>query len=501
MAERKQRDVWQYGDFQTPEGLANAVCKRLVQMGVEPSAVLEPTCGRGAFLAAAVKAFEKTRTILGVDINAQYVAQARDAVCPSRASVEQGDFFQTDWERVLENDAGPWLVLGNPPWVTNAELGLLKSTNLPTKSNFQGHRGLDALTGKANFDISEWMLLQQVGWLKERPGWIAMLVKTAVARKVLRQMWKKSESVGRAAIFKVDAMQHFGAAVDACLFVLPVSIGHPSQDCDVFEGLDADEPSGTIGYHDGVLVSDVDAFMGHRALIGANADYVWRSGVKHDCSSVMELAVKDGSQMTNGLGEPLELEDTYLFPMLKSSDVAKGRLRADRFMIVPQREIGGDTSGIADNAPRTWAYLTEHGDRLDARGSVIYRGKPRFSVFGVGGYSFAPWKVAISGFYKVARFVKVGPNDGKPVVFDDTVYFLPCWSEEEADFVMALVQSEPFTKLMHSMIFSDEKRPITAELLKRISLERVAETVGMGAQYRAFTKREEAGQLQFALGR
>lgn len=54
---------------------------------------------------------------------------------------------------------------------------------------------------------------------------------------------------------------------------------------------------------------------------------------------------------------------------------------------------------------------------------MIYRGKPRFSVFGVGDYTFAPWKVAVSGFYQVPRFVKVGPMGGKPVVFDDTVSY------------------------------------------------------------------------------
>ena len=86
-----------------------------------------------------------------------------------------------------------------------------------------------------------------------------------------------------------------------------------------------------------------------------------------------------------------------------------GRKRSDRLMVVPQREIGEDTLHIREDAPRTWAYLSANGGRLDGRGSVIYRGKPRFSIFGVGTYTFAPWKVAISGFYKAMRFVKVGP--------------------------------------------------------------------------------------------
>ena len=36
----------------------------------------------------------------------------------------------------------------------------------PTKENFQGFSGIAARTGKSNFDISEWMLIQ----LKEIPA-------------------------------------------------------------------------------------------------------------------------------------------------------------------------------------------------------------------------------------------------------------------------------------------------------------------------------------------
>ena len=498
MSRRKDNPIRQYGDFQTPLALAAQVCARLRLMGIKPSAILEPTCGRGAFLLAAAEAFPDVKDILGVDINAQYVAEAR-GVCGGRVQVEQGDFFQTDWPRILGGGVGSWLVLGNPPWVTNAELGLLKSTNLPAKSNFQGHRGLDALTGKANFDISEWMVLQQVGWLKERHGWIAMLVKTTVARKILRQMWTWGEPVGQAAIFAVDAMHHFGAAVNACLLVLPVKPSQPSRSCDVFDSLEDMDPAGTVGYHDGMLISDVDAFMARRHLLGSNSDYVWRSGIKHDCAKVMDLARSKNGGLVNGLGKVVEVEDTYLFPMLKSSDVAKEKQCSNRMMIVPQREIGEDTSHIQRDAPRTWAYLCAHGEQLGGRGSVIYRGKPSFSIFGVGDYTFAPWKVAISGFYKVPRFVKVGPTGGKPVVFDDTVYFLPCRSENEANFVHSLVQSKPYSQLLHGMIFAADKRPITAEVLRRISLERVANELGLWDRYTTFIKRKPEPQMELAL--
>ena len=142
----------------------------------------------------------------------------------------------------------------------------------------------------------------------------------------------------------------------------------------------------------------------------------------------------------------------------------------------------------------------DHAEKLDARSSVIYRDKPRFSIFGVGAYTFAPWKIAVSGFYKTLNFMKVGQVDGKPVMMDDTIYFLPCQSEAEADFILELVRSQPFVELLSAMVFNGEKRPITAELLKRISLELVAEQLGRANEYAAFTGQAQMVQLQIAFG-
>jgi hypothetical protein len=51
------------------------------------------------------------------------------------------------------------LIVGNPPWVTNAELSSLNSQNLPEKSNIKALQGMDAITGRSNFDIGEFVLL------------------------------------------------------------------------------------------------------------------------------------------------------------------------------------------------------------------------------------------------------------------------------------------------------------------------------------------------------
>ena len=73
--------------------------------------------------------------------------------------------FSLDWRRMLEGSEEPILVVGNPPWVTNSARGRFGSRHLPPKHRMSGLRGIEALTGKSNFDVSESMLIEQLRWL------------------------------------------------------------------------------------------------------------------------------------------------------------------------------------------------------------------------------------------------------------------------------------------------------------------------------------------------
>jgi hypothetical protein len=205
----------------------------------------------------------------------------------------------------------------------------------------------------------------------------------------------------------------------------------------------------------------------------------------------MELR-PEGEDYVNGLGEVINLEDHFLYPMLKSSDIGNGRSHCRNVMLVTQQVVGQDTSHIERKAAKTWEYLLAHTKHFERRASSVYRNKPAFSVFGVGPYSFSPWKVAISAFYKKLQFVCTGPVDGKPVVLDDTVYFLPCASEAEARFLEFLLTSEPATEFFLSMISWDEKRPITIDVLKRLSIAKLAKLLGKERDYVRFTAAKNA---------
>ena len=473
--ERKRRA--EFGDWQTPLDLAQASCKKLIELGINPDFVIEPTCGVGAYVLAADQAFPKAKAIHGYEVNPDYLDKLRDRLAglvnADRIHVHEADFFANDWDANLADVDGSLLVIGNFPWVTSSQQGAIGGTNLPMKSNFQGHSGFDAMTGKANFDISEWMLLKCLGWFRKRPGAIGMLVKTAVARKVLSQAQKQGATVVDAFMFNIDSKKNFNAAVDACLLVIRFdpAASNATHEYTVFKDLNAEHGT-RVGHRDGKTVGDLDAFDANSHLIGKSPQK-WRSGVKHDCSSVMEFTwTPEG--FSNGLDEVVVMEGTYLFPLLKGSDVGSNKLWRKKFTLVTQRAVGESTELIRLLAPRTWDYLVAHGELLDARGSSIYAKNPRFSIFGVGDYAFRNWKIAICALYKKLEFRLIGPIEGKPVMFDDTVYYISFDNREEAEVALAQLNSPDVHKLMSSMIFWDEKRPIKTTILNVVDFEKVS---------------------------
>lgn len=65
-----------------------------------------------------------------------------------------------------------------------------------------------------------------------------------------------------------------------------------------------------------------------------------------------------------------ELEPAHVYPYLRSRHVAKFGLTGYDLHLVPQRAArADDETALAREAPRTYAYLERHRDRLEARGS------------------------------------------------------------------------------------------------------------------------------------
>lgn len=483
--QRRQRIS--FGDFQTPHSLADEVCSLLQARGYKPSSILEPTCGRGNFLLAAADSFPAASQIIGSEINDHHLSEAahriRDRSDVARFRLTQGNFFNADWTSALAALPEPILIIGNPPWVTSATQGSLGSDNLPIKANSGQLRGIDAITGQANFDVSEWILARLFDGLNGRRGCIAMLCKTAVARRVLAYAWQRHYQIATVDLHEIDSKSEFKAAVNACLLIVDFAAGAICDTAFVFpvsRPLSRRDPAARIGWKDGQLIADLDSYTRQNHLRAdlatrmpsnpTSTHPLWRSGVKHDCAAVMELVERNG-RFINGLDEEVEVETEHLFPLLKSGDIARGNAtRPRRWLIMPQRFVGEDTAKLEQTAPGLWQYLSRHATRLDARRSSIYRRQPRFAIFGVGEYTFAPWKIAVSGLAKRLHFSVVEPNHGQPCMLDDASYFLPCLTQEEATNWASALNSSASVEFFSAFIFWDAKRPVTAELLRKLDL-------------------------------
>jgi hypothetical protein len=179
----------------------------------------------------------------------------------------------------------------------------------------------------------------------------------------------------------------------------------------------------------------------------------------------------------------LALEDAYLFPLLKGGDLDnRGNLEVAHVprkrLIVTQQRLGEDTQPIRERAPRVWAHLAANREHMAARKSRIYRGQPPFAMFGIGSYTFAEHKVAISALHKRLTFRAIEPCEGRPVVLDDTCYFLACESKREARRIAHALNGPMAQRFFEARVFWDAKRPINKQLLSALSIERLLSAVG-----------------------
>lgn len=472
-----------FGDFQTPPALVEQVLSVLQRQGKNWTRLLEPTCGVGNFLTGALKAsYFNFQEAYGIEIQAHHLEEAKNSTTflPPSQSLQwiQGSIFDIRLNDELRwHTNGKLLILGNPPWVTNAELGRLNSQNLPTKYNVKRSMGLSARTGESNFDLAEAVFHKLILELQDQNPTVAMLCKTTVARNILLFAHQQNLPIRRSFIREIDAKRWFGVAVKACLFYMEIEAGCQSAPTPFFVDLETPTPSTVVEVRGGKMIADELNYRSYQHLEGGCA-LTWRQGVKHDLASVMELTL-DGEGWRNKLGTHVEAEAERIFPLLKGADLKRGDIASPtRGIIITQYHLSEETDQLAGQFPNLLAYLEQHRALFAQRKSSIYRNRPAFAMFGVGHYTFVPYKVAVAGLYAPPIFRLVTPAHGKPVIFDDTCYFIACQSMAQARLLNTLLNHSVSQAFFASICFADAKRPITKGLLQRLNLVAVLEHIG-----------------------
>lgn len=483
-------DRAEYGDFQTNSGLANKVAFHLTTKNVSPEIIIEPTCGKGNFIVASLKHFNNAKKVFGVEIYKPYVWESKFNIIDFYLSnptenkpeilIVHSSVFDFDFKTIAkENSTKEILVIGNPPWVTNSKLGSLNSSNLPKKTNFKNHNGLDAMTGKGNFDIAEYITLMMIETFQHQNGNIALLVKNTVIKNIVFDQFAKKYAISNLEKHCIDSKKEFNVSVEASLFYCRLN-SNQTFDCAEFDFYNNSNAKLNFGWLSDKFVSNLDTYSNAEQIDG-KCPFEWRQGIKHDCSSIMELD-KVNEHFVNGLKEEIKLENDLVYGILKSSDLKNTVIKETRkYTIVTQKKVGQETNYIKYDFPKTYQYLSEHQDVFNSRKSSIYNNKPPFSIFGVGDYSFKPYKVAISGLYKTFHFTLVPPQNEKPVMLDDTCYMLGFDKLEFAIYSLILLNSETTKQFLQSITFADAKRTFTKDVLMRIDLLELAQTIDKSA--------------------
>ena len=465
----------EYGDWQTNLPLAISVCKQIKKQGIRPQVIVEPTCGQGNFIIAALLTFDSIEDVYGIEIYKPYLDALNEKLQKFGKSLDNinvhlyhENIFDFDFRQITENVNGRVvLAVGNPPWVTNSKLSEIGSDNLPIKTNFKKVKGLEAITGKANFDIAEYISIQLIEKFSAENVYFAFLLKNSVIKNLVYEQKAGKASLSNISQYNIDAQKEFDVSVSAALLSMRLFGGH-ERSCQVFDFY-TKSLLYNFGWVKDKFVADVDNYVKTLSIDGISP-FTWRSGLKHDCSKVMELS-KNNGKFVNGLGEVVDIENEVIYPLIKSSDVKGEFLMQNRkYVIVTQHSTNEDTKLMKDKYPKAYQYLVAHAEYLDNRKSSIYKDRPRFCMFGIGDYTFKKYKVIISGLYKQTNFSMVSEIDGKNAVCDDTCYMLGFDDYDVARLILQILNSQPVQDFINSICFYDAKRAINKDMLMRINL-------------------------------
>ncbi len=471
-----------YGDWQTSYEFAKSVCLYLKDRGITPDVIVEPTCGIGNFIIAAIDVFDTIKKVYGIELSQDYICQTEQKIQRyiknnriTYCKLYNTSVFGFDFKSIInENQNKCILVLGNPPWVTNSNLGKNDGTNLPLKGNIDKVKGIEAITGKGNFDIAESICNLIIDAFSHHQNThMALLVKNSVIKNILYRQHAYPRRIQDIRQLSFDAKKEFKVSVAASL--LECHIGGGCQNQCTSYNFYTKQISHIFGWVNDSFVSNVQGYEEIHFLDG-KSPLIWRSGIKHDCSKIMELT-QIGTMYVNGLKEIVDVDAITVFPLLKSSDIGKGMKKVRKYLILPQTNASEDTAILKVKAPKTYLYLLSHATFLDKRKSVIYKNKPRFSVFGLGDYSFAPYKVVISALYSDLVFSLIEPIAGKPVMVDDTCYLLGFNKLEYAKLTLFILQSDILKRFIRNICFMDAKRVVSRDLLMRINLYQLSKSV------------------------
>jgi hypothetical protein len=189
---------------------------------------------------------------------------------------------------------------------------------------------------------------------------------------------------------------------------------------------------------------------------GANAVYWVDIVYKRPDGLVVVRNITEGAKVkVDEVTEPIEPD--LLYPLLRGRDVRRWKSQPSAWILIthlpgmglkaiPEKEMQTDYPYIYGYLKRFEEVLRERAafkryfTRKDKNGRIVETG-PFYSMFDVGTYTFAPWKVVWPNIASALNAAVVASSEGKVVVPQHIVTLVACETEDEAHYICALINS------------------------------------------------------------
>lgn len=389
------------GEYYTPDELVRQVLDRLDRKN-EP--LLDPACGAGAFLRAA------GRGATGWDINPLAVAMARRAAPDS--VVEVRDCLEPAG---VQFDC----IAGNPPWVNWRRLSSayrVRVEPLWKRYRLFAATGLGARLGGAMDDLSALVTYACADLHLRTGGRLAFLLPAALFQSAgggaaFRRFELPSGLFLRVVrVEEVPAVDQFtGACIRAVISVFeksrtatlyPVPYIREAREQPA-RPVSGDPLSPWIIGDD--EFSDLRGPSPYVARVGAHtggAAGVYWVDVIEDRGATLVIRNRHDNGRREWPSVTAEVERGLVHPLVRGRDLRSGRANPSLHILLPHHPAGEPVAGaeMRDRFPLTFAYFERFREamllRPHYRQHFARSGKPYWSMYNVGAYTFAPFRVA-----------------------------------------------------------------------------------------------------------
>ncbi len=485
------------GEYYTPDWLAEHV---LDELGYAGGCLVDPACGSGTFLLAAVNRLRRhcghlppeelleriLASIAGFDVNplavetarANYRLAIRDLVPrrhEPRIPVEQRDSIvdpAPGWQAQAD------FVAGNPPWIAWDRLP--EDYRERTKPLWRDY-GLFSLSASAGRqgggkkDLAALMLYAAADHYLREGGKLGFVITQTLFQSKGAGDGFRRFRIGDAGaslrVWRVDDMvrrKPFDGASNWTAVVFleksrPTSYPvryvrwEPHEECEArpVDTLRPTSPWIVIPKGERAPATEPSDYQAHAGAYsgGANGVY-WLRVVGRDGANLVVENLGDCGKRAVESGRHV-IEPDLVYPLLRWGDVGRYRARPSAHILLaqdPTTRKGIDEPHMKASYPLTYAYLKRfetllRGRRSSAVRALMERG-PFYSMFAVGSYTLAPVKVV---WRRMDRQMNAAVVEGaRPIVPQETCVFIAAQSSDEAHYLCALLNSDRIDTLVRA---------------------------------------------------